>query len=489
MDTKIRGLTKLIGSRWTLGLTLLAFSAEAVWLALRSAFPMAFDEGYHFGLIEFFAHRLNPVVVSQPPGSYSLGAIVQNSSFLYHYLMSFPYRLIAHFTSSPETQVICLRLINVALAVAGLLIMRKLLLRLRLSGTLANLVILAFAFTPMFMDLSAQINYDNLLIPAVSLCVYGTLIFLERFEKGRFDTKTFLAVLALCLFSSLIKFAFLPVFLAIVMLVAWKIVRRPPRSGLMDAARKDFSSLSGRLKLALSLAVIAGGLLFIRFYGVDLVKYHSPAPQCNQILSVQDCEHYYAWNNNYTARRYKETHPPRTHLNILQYDAYWVVVNTSEPFLPLMPLHGAVYIFTPFIVIVVLLGALAFVCSSVNARKILKDRHTGSLLFISFIYILFLWGRNYHDYLQLGQPVAIDARYLLPVLIFLYAVLALGVRHAFDGVERRTSLAAKAGLALIVAASFLYYGGFHMYLQYIDPVYGHINSANNYDLDYVPPKE
>src|ERR1035438_773805 len=167
MEVRTSGVKKFssfLESNWLTIIILLIFAAEASWLALTSRFPMAFDEGYHFNLIQFFSHRFNPIVTSQPSSTYALGAIVHNPSFLYHYLLSFPYRLIAHFTSSIETQVILLRFINIGLAITSLLIMKKILSRLGLPYILVNILLLVFALTPLVTALSAQINYDNLLI-------------------------------------------------------------------------------------------------------------------------------------------------------------------------------------------------------------------------------------------------------------------------------------------------------------------------------------
>lgn len=118
-------LSGWLGSDHFFGITLLIFVVETGWLACTSRFPMAFDEAYHFGLIRFFSHHPDPLVTSQAADTYKYGALIQNSSLLYHYLMSFPYRLIAAVTQNPEMQVIALRFINIALLVGTLFVMRR----------------------------------------------------------------------------------------------------------------------------------------------------------------------------------------------------------------------------------------------------------------------------------------------------------------------------------------------------------------------------
>jgi hypothetical protein len=96
-------------------------------------------------------------------------------------------------------------------------------------------------------------------------------------------------------------------------------------------------------------------------------------------------------------------------------------------------------------------------------------------LAVSLIYLLALWGYNYHDYHHLDQLEAIDGRYLLSVLIVLYAALALGVQKAVAGI--RQEAAAKIALGFLLAAMFTVYGGCVQYAYKISPLYGGLNSS------------
>lgn len=482
MEIKIRKLVGLISSGWLFISLVLLFIAETGWLALTSRFPMAFDEGYHFGLIQYYSHHLNPIITSQSASTYKFGAIIQDPSFLYHYLMSFPYRFLTLFTKSFEVQVVGLRLINIALAVATLLIIRKILRQLHVSDGLSNVLIIIFALTPLVTVLSAQINYDNLLNLAVTVSVYWTLQFIQGLSRKVFDTKKLLSLLCLCLFSSLVKYSFLPIFLAIILLLIWKVVSysRLPKSNLVADAKKSFRAVGKYSRLLLFTATLLGSLLFIRYYAVNLVKYHNPAPQCNQILSVQDCRHYYAWNNNYLNLQYKNKHPKVVEMNTLQYGAYWSSLLTFELYGETMPLQGLSYVSLIFTMIIGLTGGIAFICTVVNFKKLFSDNQ-GLLIItiISLVYVFFLWARNYHDYLQLGIPTAINARYLIPILIYLYILLGSGLQIALSG-RNIKALAAKTSLALVLLCTLIFYGGFTQYILHISPVYGHLSPTNSY---------
>lgn len=483
IEKQARRFARWLGSAWTFRLMALVFAAEAGWQALTSPFPMTYDEAYHFGLIKFFGQHPNPLITSQSPDTYRLGAIVQNPSFLYHYLMSFPYRLISLFTHTPELQLISLRLINVALAVGGLLIMRRLLKSLKVSDALTNLLVLMVAFTPIFTVLSGQLNYDNLFIPAATACIYMALSFLRQLDGKVFNIGTFMALLSLCLFTSLIKFAFLPIFVAIAALVGWGIYSRRGSAGTLKAsALKSWKRLGLHAKVLLIGACVVGGFMFLRIYGVNLVRYHNPAPQCDQVLNVQDCKHYYSWDLNYQIKAYSAAHHIHR-VNVLRYDGYWFLVVTFEPFSVLTPFQGHIYAFTAYLIIVGLLGVGALLCTVMDFRHIWQNRELRTLLLICAFYIVCLWARNYHDYVQLSWPRAIHGRYLLPILICLYLLLATGVRDTLDKrMSQARALTAKAALALIIVASFLYYGGFHQYVHYVYPVYGRISQNDNFKV-------
>jgi hypothetical protein len=484
METNTRKLIEFIGSKWLFVITVLVFIAESSWLAVTSRFPMAFDEAYHFGLIQFFSHHLNPIVTHQTASTYKYGAIIQDPSFLYHYLMSFPYRLIVLFTKSLEIQVIDLRLISVALAVVTLLILRKILQLLNVSAALANVLLLAFALTPIVVVLSAQINYDNLLIPGTSFCIYETLLLIKKLDEKGFDTRTFLILYCACLFTSMVMFSFLPILVAIAVIVLWKTARykHPKAVSLAAKVRKDLAHMRKASKWLLLGASLLVSLLFIRVYGVNVVEYHNPAPQCSQVLNVQDCKYYYAWDSNYLLRQYHEAHPKPNKMSVFEYTSYWFVLCTLDLFGAIMPLQGLSYVSPVYIFLVGGIGALALICTIANFKQMLqKNQGLAVVTFISFIYLLSLWARNYHDDLQLGQPVAISGRYFVPVLLYLYILLGTGVGYALDK-HGFKGLALKTSLALIILYSFVCYGGYNQYLTHIDPIYGRINAGNDYNL-------
>lgn len=482
METRVRASIKLLSSGWALAFFMLIFVIETGWLAITSRFPMAYDEAYHFGLIKFFSHHLNPVITSQTADTYRFGPLVHDTPFLYHYPLSFAHRAINLFTHNPEIQIICLRFINIAIAVAGLLVLRKLLRLTRVSDALSNLIILALALTPVMTVVSAQINYDNLLILAVTACVYETIVFLRQLDRNRFDSKRFLILLNLCFFTSLIKVAFLPVFVAIAVVVLWKIIarRRAGASRFASTARRSFASIPSGARTFLLTAAVLGSLLFTWFYLVNMVEYRTPVPRCQQVLSIQKCAHYPPWNHLHKIQTYYDTHPLPYELGRAGFVSWWLTSNTFQLFGTQIPIAGTLSAPTTYLLIVMLIGALATVCTAMNFRNTLRrNPDLKILLAVSLIYLVFLWAWNYRDYLSIGVPSAIHGRYLLPVLAWVYIILASGVSYALRG-RNMSVLAAKAALATVVIISFVYYGGFREYVRFVDPAYGRLGPSNDF---------
>ena len=116
--------------------------------------------------------------------------------------------------------------------------------------------------------------------------------------------------------------------------------------------------------------------------------------------------------------------------------------------------------------------------------KLLGKRKIPLVGGVLFIYIIAIWARNYHDYLHLGKSVAVNGRYLVPILIFMYVVMALGLQNLLQG-KRPPAIWTKAALTIFVIGLSLFFGGFNEYVIHITPRYGHLSATNDFTLpDY-----
>jgi hypothetical protein len=485
--TKITGF---LGSDWFFAVLILGFIVEAAWIALTSRFPMAFDESYHLGLIQFFSHHLNPFVSSQPPSYYFVGAIAHNPSILYHYLLSFPYRLIVLITPAMKTQIILLRLINIAMMVASLALFRKILRTCGLSRIFSNLTVFLFAFTPIVCQLAAQINYDNLFILLSSVAIYMTIKLTKDLRGNKFNAKALLSLLALCLISSEVKFAFLPIFAGITIYILFSLYLTSRREAmgltkLLTNFKKDYQVIQKPLRIGLVTLIVLGAGIFVNYYGVNLVKYRALSPQCNQVLSIKDCENNAVWVRNNKLVLDSSSAPT---MNILHYTYNWGRLLFDQLFSAVTPNGGNALSASGFMkALVITIGVVATVGLVAYRSSIAKKfSYFPMASFIVLFYGLCLWAYNYHSYLHLHVFVGVQGRYLLPILIYVYALCALSLRDVLS--KRNKSNIVFPSVVTLALLIFLMDGGFTTYRAKISPNQHWISKNTAISNKYIETK-
>lgn len=456
-----------LGSSKCFFAVMLLFVIESVWVAVTLNYPAIFDEGWHVGIIRQYAMQWSPLLTHQPPDTYNLGALTRDPSFVFHYLMSFPYRLIAWITPDIMTQVITLRFIDIALFATALIIFRSLLLKVKASPAIVNTTMFFFVLVPVVPFLAAQINYDDLLMPLTALSLLLTLQFRERLLGGTFDTIRLVLLLAVAMLASVTQFEFLPICLAIVVYLGF-IIRRYSNyhNRLLSSIAKGWTSSTTINKILVTTIFVIATILFAYSYGVNLVMYHTPTPSCNKVLTTSDCLKYYAFNRNYT--------DIMTHLKInpnpllftvgwvyrlLEYSFYTALNLPNIPYqvLPLpLPSMAAISVF--------LFGAILVW----RYRKKISQDYPGLifLVAVSMFYILALWVHNYSDFITIGVKVGINGRYLFPIILPIMLTIGIGFQYFL---KHRIRL--KLALLLITALFFLEGGGSILYIVSSDPTW------------------
>ncbi|MEK7594935.1 MAG: hypothetical protein AAB436_04840 [Patescibacteria group bacterium] len=400
---------------------------QASWIALSGRYPMAFDEDFHIGIITLYAHHLSPVWSSQPDGANMFGAIARDPSYLYHYLMSFPYRLIGVFTDNQTIQVLILRFLNIGLFATGLGLYRQLLLKTGVAKSLVHLSLLVLVLLPVVPLLAAQVNYDNLFLPLTALAMLLTVSFDKTLSKGRFDLKVFLQLLIVCMANSLVKYAFLPIFVATIGFVVVRIwLRYRSLTKLWSGVVASWKRLVGwsRVGLVLGFVVLFG--LCLERYGVNLIRYHTPVPDCSKVLTVEQCSEYGPWIRDYTLKinKVEASHSPITFTHEWFYGmwlrTFFAVDGPATGFQTRGPLV------VPGLS-AIMFGVASGVAFLLALPRLLKryDRVVIALFFtVTVIFIGLLWLDEFEAFVRTGKPVAINGRYLLPVmpLLLLMAV-------------------------------------------------------------------
>jgi hypothetical protein len=432
---------------------------ESVWIAFTARYPMAFDEDFHFGIIKIYAHHISPFLTGQPQGADAFGAVARDPSYLYQYLMSFPYRLLELITHNQVVQIVILRLINVVLFASAIPIFRRVLLRVNISHAIINIAVLLFAFVPIAPLLAGQINYDNLLIPLFALSLLLTIRLIDKTRlTGRLSIERLGWLLVLCLLASLVKYAFLPIFAAIgLSIIVWVYINR--RRGI----RMQLSLLHLKPLRSISLVVmlLVSIVLFSQRYAINLVEYHSPVPDCSQVLSVEHCAQYGSWHRNYEDSLTKN---PGASGNPLAFTVDWFYGMWFRLFFavdgPTTHYETRGPLIIPSISAVVLTG---FGITAIIIKRKLLIRRIGryplALIFgTTIFYTVALWVDEYQQYQLTATPVAINGRYLLPLLIPIGAIAGLAIYDILNARWLQTTF------AVLCIVSFIWGGGLLTYI-------------------------
>lgn len=459
MSKFYRKIVDILSSRYFFYGVLVLFVIEAAYIALTGRYPMAFDEDFHYGLIQLYAAHLSPFFAHQPPNANQYGAVVRDPSYLYHYLMSFPYRIINYFDKGEIGDIIALRFINIGFVVASLVVFKKTFKKfIKASDALINTVLLFFILTPAVPLVSAQINYDNLLILFMSIDLFLALTFIKKLRNNNFDLKSFALLITGCCLTSLTMYSFLPIFAGIIFYISTVLLLKVRRGTLRisDAVRESYRSISLVTKVGLLLALIIGVGLFLERDGYNTLKYGTPIPQCNQVLSINDCKAYSPWYRNY---QYAEAKSSTFKPSVSDFTEGWLhqvffyslfsVLNGSYSGYSIgapMPLPQMLARIIFWVGIILVL---------IYHRKLF--RYDNSLLLMAIVvgfYLFALWFQNFSDYVRLGTTVAEQGRYLVLILPVAYLIVAMAFRQLF---ERRYTL--KSSLALTSVFLFLLQGG------------------------------
>lgn len=457
-----RRVINVIGSRPFFWGVLTLFIFQAIWIALTARYPMAFDEDFHLGVIRIYSHQLSPFLASQPPGSEIFGALTRDPSYFYHYLMSFPYRWLTILTDSQTIQVLCLRILNVALFAAGLVLFRRLLLKSGASRSLVHVSLLVVVLFPIVPLVAGQINYDNLIMPMVALTLLLAIRVNNRLNNQKIDLTGLSWLAVICLLGTVVKYAFLPIVLAVALFLLVQAYRSFKHwTQLWSSLASSYKNSPLRMRWVMGILIVLSLTLFSQRYVVNMARYHSPVPDCARVLSVEQCSKYGPWGRDY---RYKQNKLDVS-LSPLTYAADWFYGMWLRTFFavdgPGTSFQTRGPLLLPALVTMVL-PVLAAVAAVFNLRKVFAVYHSavlGLFMSVSLVYIAVLWIDGYHSFVVTTRPVAINGRYLL--LIYPLIILIAGLCFA-EWLKRWQTL--RLGLAGIAVIGLLWGGGVLTYI-------------------------
>jgi len=431
-----RKIISIISSRKFFYFVIAFFVFQAVWLALAYNYPMGYDEDYHLGLIKLYSHYWLPFFSTQPDDVNQFGQIVRDPSYLYHYLLSFPYRIVGLFTSNNVYQEGIFRFFNIGLFTLSLIFFKKLFNDLKVSSALSNSLLFIYILLPISAFLGAQSNYDNLLLVLTPLTIlYSARALNNLANKKELPIKDLVLWFSLACLACLTQYIFLVIFVGQFIFISYRLFKnyRQPNSIKIKDWSKSISRLSmlNKLFLGTFLSLCIG--LFVAMYGYNTFKYHTPIPSCDQVIDMEDCNAYSPYWRNQVYLQVKDKYPLK---NIVLYGQNWSHTMTYSYFFSLAKVGDKYYGLPPLpvpewtAVIVSSLGVVLLLkyYRTVFFKKII-NRY---LLFVTVFYTVVLFLYNYYEYTVYHQEVAVQGRYLMPLLLIVIYLLSLGYKQYFN---------------------------------------------------------
>ena len=479
MSKLLSRFSKYIGSNKFYRLIIGFFIFEALWIAISAAYPQAFDENYHFGLIQVFSHYWLPFLSRQPPHADAYSTVARDPSYLYPYLLSFPYRLIELFTKHQMTQVIILRIINVGFFTYGLVLFRKVLLKAKASKALANLILMLFILIPIVPQLAGQVNYDCLMFMLSAAMLLLTFRIIDEFRNHQPSLFSLALFVGGGLLTSLVMYAFLPLLAGMVLFLAIVIYQQYAhrlKQFAIDLA-KTWGIQTKLAKIVIIFLLIVPTGMFIAQDGVNLVVYHTIAPSCSSVLTIKQCKAYSPWAYNYKQHNIvlskgaslKFTNPV---VYVFQW-VYWMWyrlffavngLNSNFKNYPPLPLPSAAAL------VLLIIGVFALI--KWWRKVFFGNPYIVLLAVVTICYIVALIGQGYITYKYTAVLENMNGRYLIPILMLAAVIFGEAISWSFKKSQKR-----KAILAVVALVLFLEGGGLLTFIARSDPSWDQENKT------------
>lgn len=451
-------LSRVADSTWLFVSSLVLLALHSTWLILSSNL-LPYDEYYHIGIIRFYAQQWSPIVSYQPPEMSLYGDVTRLSSYLYQYLMSFPYRFLDIFTNNEAHIIIGMRFLNLGMIVLGVILFRKLFLEAKISKKLINVATLVFVMTPIVPLMAAQNNYDNLmfmLTPVVLLYAY-------RLVTNEVTVKNVLLLGTFGMLATLVKHNFIVIFGATCLFVLVSLWRR---YGLHIFHRFKISYFvkpaSSLLVTALFLFVLA---VFMERFGVNFIRYQQVKVDCARVQPVEVCQQFSPWRRNQAAL----TKIPETPLygGALTFSQHWgktIMRGFYAIFANIIPAdlnrpdpYGH-YVFKRLLPLPINIGytllIMGITALILTWRRTIRGSPFAQLvMFTSIVLGVSLWVFNFTFYLKYGRAYAIQARYLVPMLLPIIVIMGNALVVATHSGAARKARALIAALVLVYVFS------------------------------------
>ncbi len=385
------------------------FVIQALFFAITTRFGVPPDETYHFNLIQLFTKNGWLPFIHNQNGYYSLGEVTRSPFFLYHYFLSLPNHLFIHLNS-----LLLLRVTNICLSLVSIFLVYKIAKYLKFSNFVTNLSIFILVNTLMFSFISGSVSYDNLFI---ALSMAGVLLTLRLMSN--LNVKDSLYFVSIILAGSLVKVNFLVVAATLIIILLVSVYLKYRKLGLLvNKLRKSYVASERFAYIATTIFILLLSGLFVQKYIGNIVKYRSPSPACDRVLTIDQCRESALFRRSETLNNSARPAPTK---NILEYSGDWAVLMGKRIYGVFA--HEVMLPFSSLLIAIQLIFVVGFLSLVRNISR--KDKNIILLLLMSLAYIVILIIKNNGVYNRYGSfDFAVQGRYAFFSLPLLYLVFS-----------------------------------------------------------------
>ena len=430
----IQRIKNIIKSKKFLYFFIALFAAQALFFAAAINYKIPSDEEYHYAFINYYAQQpitSGPIIADQNE-LFNLGDIQRTPSYAFHYASSFYLRLVQVFTSNVETQAFMLRLVNVAFGVIALLLLVRLAKKIGIADVTTNLTIAWLSMTGMFIWVFAGISYDNL-----AIVLFFLLLLQLTAMQDRIRVKVLVFSILTGIALVLVKETYLPVvIIGFLLLFGYRLAKDGFIKNIQDTKTsftKVWASKQRVLFIFICLLTILFAGLFMERYAVNYARYKKFTPTCDQVHSVEECMQQGIYRRNTGTKKEFEQ---RKKEGVVKLDSF-----SAFSFDWINRIYRRIYFYrgmqssianpqaTRVALVTGIFAGIMLLFGLLHIRSLTPAQLGIGILTLLYCLIVLLY--NFNTYRFYGYPFAIQGRYLLPVLPFIYMAVIGSTRLVY----------------------------------------------------------
>lgn len=389
------------------------FTLIIFFLAIKLRMGLSPDSYYHLKVSEAYSTTIGRPL--NTPDTYQWRDITRIS-----YLFFWINGRVLNINNGVIDEVILLRVLNVIYSIGTVFVTYQLSKEIFKNRWKRLLPIFFLTNTLMFVFLSSSINYDNL---ANLLCVLSIFYFV-KFVKSKIDIKyLFLMILFLCL-GALTKFTVLPLAFILVVLCAVDIFRK----------RELLKKIKIGKEFLLLIPILFFGFLNLELYGKNIIQYGGLEPDCNKILTHEQCLLNGVYYRDNVTRQPIEINGIKDTAKLIltgervdpfRYFLKWLPNLTMKTY-GIFADHS-LFMPEPFWYMFISFFLIATILAVINFKKWNTIEKYLIVIFLFYIVVLFLF-QNYSMYLRFNHYyLALQGRYIFPVISIMYILFTKSI--------------------------------------------------------------